>query len=438
MHVMRRIPLAMALSALGCGGALAADPTTLDWSAAPKTELTLFYPGQASQEWIFGENHKSGAKALRKGEGCLECHDGEEEDLGETIVTGKKLEPGPIAGKPGSKKVSIQAAYDKEYFYLKASWPAKTAGAFHEYLVYRGGKWDRYATYINHPSVKSGKAKVSYEDRFNVMLGDGKAVPDFNNQGCWVTCHNDLRHMPNEPTAAALDAHPVLGKAGMKKDESLKYLRETRTEIGPTGGWDKLKSKAELDALWEQGVKLDLWQWRAARSGPVDAASDDHVFQSRNADVGKTPFFKNWDGAKKQPKVMYDPAKNGGAAALAESQFRDLKAPRLKEDNSIAYDPNRAWKEGDLLPRYANRKPAGSEADVMAKSDYANGMWTVYFRRKLATANKDDVALVPGQTFPISFSLHDDNVTTRYHYVSFPLKLTLGGKEGQIKAVELK
>ncbi|GAB4176450.1 MAG: hypothetical protein Fur0039_19470 [Rhodocyclaceae bacterium] len=438
MKRMHMLPLAFAMAALGAGTAAAADPAALDWSAVPKTDLTLFYPGQASQEWIFGENHKSGAKALRKGENCLECHDGEEEGLGETMVTGKKLEPAPIAGKPGSKKVSIQAAYDKEYFYLKASWPAKTAGAFHEYLVYRDGKWQLYASYNNNPLVKAGKAKISYEDRFNVMLGDGKGVPEFNNQGCWVTCHNDLRHMPNQPTAEALDAHPVLGKAGMKKDDMTKYLAQTRTAMGPTGGWDKLKSKAELDALWEQGVRLDLWQWRAWRSGPLDAASDDHVFQTRNGDAGKTPFFKNWDGAKKQPKVMYDPAKNHGAAALAEKDFRDPKAPHLNEGNAVAYDPNRAWKDGDLLPRYANRKPSGSEADVMAKSSYANGMWTVWFRRKLSTGNKDDVALAPGQMYPISFSLHDDNVTTRFHYVSFPLKLGLGVKGGQLTAVELK
>lgn len=432
------LPIAVAIAALGSGASLAADPAALNWSAVPKADIKLFYPGQASQEWIFGENHKSGAKALRKGESCLECHDDEQESLGETMVTGKKLEPTPIAGKRGSVTVALQAAYDKEYFYLKASWPAKERGDFHEYLGFRGGKWGTYATYNNSPAVKAGKARLSYEDRFNVMLGDGKGVPDFNNQGCWVTCHNDLRHMPNEPTLEALEAHPILGKQGMKKDESLKYLRETRTAIGPTGGWDNVKAKAELDALFAQGVRLDLWQWRASRSGPIGYASDDNVSASRSGDAGKGPFFKNWDGAKKQPLVMFDPAKNNGAAALAESDFRNPKAPRLNDKNSIPFDPNYKWKEGDLLPRYGNRQPTGSAADVQARGTWENGTYTLYMWRKLSTGNKDDVALVPGQTYPVSFSLHDSNVTTRYHVVSFPLKLSVGGKDGHVNAVELK
>ena len=39
---------------------------------------------------------------------------------------------------------------------------------------------------------------------------------------------------------------------------------------------------------------------------------------------------------------------------------------------------------------------------------------------------------------PVGLAVHDDNVTTRFHYVSLPMKLSLGKKEGHINAVELK
>lgn len=37
--------------------------------------------------------------------------------------------------------------------------------------------------------------------------------PAIANQGCWVTCHNSMRDMPNAPPEDAVEAHPVLGKA---------------------------------------------------------------------------------------------------------------------------------------------------------------------------------------------------------------------------------
>lgn len=437
----RSIATALGLAALGSVPAIGADLEKIDWSAIPKSEIVLFYPGQSSQEWLLGAEHKKGgAKGLKDGKGCLDCHESEEADIGNKIVSGKRLEPTPIPGKAGSIKATVQAAYDKEYFYFKASWPAKEAGAFHEYVVYRDGKWETYASNRTNKDVRAGKAKVSYENRFNVMFGDNKGtVANFESQGCWVTCHNSMRDMPNQPTKEQVEAHPVLGKAGMKKSDIRKYLPETRTAMDNAGGWDKVKDKAALDALMAKGAFLDLWQARAYRSLPVGKADDSHVFQYRNFDSGQKPFDANWDGEKKQPKFMFNPAKNKGAMALTEAQFRDPKAPRLDNTTSVPYDPKAKWKNGDIMPKYMlNTKSASSGADLNATGSYANGMWTVYIWRKLNTGQKDDVALEPGQTYPISLAVHDDNVTTRFHYVSFPLKISIGQGNGQIKAVQIK
>ena len=429
------------LALAASGTVLAADATKLKWDGVPKTELTLFYPGQTTQEWMTSAAHKAGATGVNEGKHCIACHEGEEADLGKNVLAKKALEPNPIAGKPGAIKLTVQAAYDKEYFYLKASWPTnlKEAGAFHNYKAFKGGKWVTYGSNRTDKDVKAGTSKVSYEDRFNFMFGDNKGtVANFPNQGCWVTCHNSMRDAPNEPTKDQVEAHPLLGKGGMKKSDIRKYLAETRTAIDDKGGWDKVKDKTALDALLAKGTFLDLWQARAYRSIPVGKADDSYVFQYRNFDKGKKPFDSNWDGEKKQPKFMFDPAKNGGKAALSEAQFRDPKAPKLDNTNSVPFDAAKV-KDGDVLPGFIlNTKQEGSAADLNASGTWANGMWTMTIWRKLNTGQKDDVALTAGQTYPVGFSVHDDASTTRFHYVSLPLRLSLGKKDGHINAVEIK
>lgn len=66
--------------------------------------------------------HKAGAAGVLDGKNCRDCHAGEEKDMGDVIVSGQKLEPTPLPGKPGTAKVSIQAAFDAENLYLRARW----------------------------------------------------------------------------------------------------------------------------------------------------------------------------------------------------------------------------------------------------------------------------------------------------------------------------
>ena len=439
MRLKSSVALAAVFAALGPAPAWAADASKVSWSAVPKSETMLFYPGQASYEFVTGKDHKKGAaKAVRAGENCLNCHKGEEADIGDKIVAGKRFEPKPVAGKRGTIKLTMQAAYDSQNLYLKIFWPAKEAGAFHEYVVYQDGKWVPYASNRNNDAVAAGKLKVSYEDRFTIMLGDGKGVPAFNNQGCWVTCHNDMRYMPNEAKKVDVEAHPILGKSGMKKNDIRKYLPESRTAMGPTGGWDKIKSRQETDALKAKGVFLELWQWRAFRSNPVSAADDGFLLEYRAFDKGKNPWFNNWDGAKSQPLFMFDPAKNGGRAGLTAAEFRNPKAPLLTPKNRAPYDPNYKWKNGALMTKQGLQAPEGSAADNPVVGTFANGGWNLLWTRKLNTGNKDDIVLKPGETYPIGLAVHDDNVTARFHHVSFPLKLSLGKKDGDINAVQVK
>ncbi|CAG1008427.1 Cytochrome c-552 [Burkholderiales bacterium] len=118
--------------------------------------------------------------------------------------------------------------------------------------------------------------------------------------------------------------------------------------------------------------------------------------------------------------------------------IRDPKTPKLDDTNSIPCDAAKI-KEGDLLPGFIlNTKQDGSAADLNANGKWENGAWTMVVWRKLNTGQKDDIALAAGQTYPVGFAVHDDSFTTRFHYVSMPLKLSLGKKDGHVNAIEIK
>jgi len=94
----------------------------MDWSGVEASEITLFYPGQASLEWVLKGSDHGGKRAFTKGDRCFECHEDEEVDIGDLIVTGEKVEPTPIPGKRGSILVNIKAAHDADNLYMQFQW----------------------------------------------------------------------------------------------------------------------------------------------------------------------------------------------------------------------------------------------------------------------------------------------------------------------------
>ena len=99
------------------GGSFAAPP---DWSKVPERKIKLFYPGQASLEWVMSKNdHSAVPDIVDKKRPCAKCHEGDANEIGDKIVAGKpvgsskvSLEPKPPAGKVGWLPVTFKAAHD--------------------------------------------------------------------------------------------------------------------------------------------------------------------------------------------------------------------------------------------------------------------------------------------------------------------------------------
>ena len=80
------------------------------------------------------------------------------------------------------------------------------------------------------------------------MIDDG-GVPDFANQGCWLTCHNGERDNPKFASRATVAANSLY--QALKQFDVRKYLPSTRTDADAS--WDNGKSPdeiAKIKAAW--------------------------------------------------------------------------------------------------------------------------------------------------------------------------------------------
>jgi len=431
---MKKSAFVLAIAALSAGYASAADPLTIDWSKIQASSMQLFYPGQSSYEWLRSKAHKGAAK-VAKGEACVTCHDAknEEKDLGNKLVKAGPLEPMPVAGKSGYKDLSVQAAYDAKNLYLRYEWKTDQPfpGSEHQYLRFDGKEWKVWGFPKLDKVVQDGKQPGIYEDRMSIMIDDGK-VAGFAQQGCWLTCHDGQRDMPNQFTKEEVAANPML--TAIKKGDVRKYLPDSRTN--PLD-WKTGKTVEELAKLKGEGKFVDLIQWRAHRSHAVGMADDGYVMEWRLSDAGKDMFGGNADATTHEPKFMWD-VKKVGYKSITADQLRKGDHFLVREQNAVPFDPTAGWKEGDLIPDYiVSREDAkGSAADNNAIGAWKDGKWTVVLVRPLGLTNPDDKTLKEGGVYNVGFAVHDDNITTRGHQVSFVKTLGLGVK-ADIEAVKL-
>ena len=79
----------------------------------------------------------------------------------------------------------------------------------------------------------------------------------------------------------------------------------------------------------------------------------------------------------------------------------------------------------------------GSAAENNAIATWKDSTWTVVVIRPLGLTNDDDKTLREGGVYNVGFAVHDDNITTRGHHVSFVKTLGLGAK-ADIQATKLR
>lgn len=242
----------------------------VNWSKSGSRDITVFYPGTSSIEWIHGRDH-GGKRAFTKGERCVDCHDTEVAEMGDAIVSGKSekdLEPNIIPGKRGNIPVTLDSTYDDEYLYMRFSWPE--------------------AEHAPAPFVEGGKMDPDNAVKIAVMLATDE-VEYADRAGCWGTCHHDANAMPHAPDTVALNGSE-LSKRVELSDVVTKYLKESRTKVEmkgrrgkKLGGWDKLKDQAEVDSLQSEGKFMDLIRYSAG----TEIVEDGSILADRSMHGGQ-------------------------------------------------------------------------------------------------------------------------------------------------------
>ena len=218
----------------------------VDWAAVDAADMTLFYPGQASFEWVQNGKQHGGARPLTKGgDACTTCHAKELDAIGSKIVAGTEdTEPTPIPGKRGTIEATVQAAHDGDNLYIRMQWPD--------------------TLHAPVPFVEGGKMDPDNQIKVAMMI-TGTGIELGEQVGCWASCHADNSYMPFDPGAEAIAASGEVAERLGATQTITKYLSESRTKVEvkgrrgkAQGGWDKLRSAEEIAQFLEDGTFLDL------------------------------------------------------------------------------------------------------------------------------------------------------------------------------------
>ena len=257
----------------GTSKATSASSINVDWSKAASREITIFYPGETSIEWVLnGRDHGGARPFVKGGDRCTTCHDQETADMGEKMVTGEKAESTPIPGKRGSIPVTVKSTHDNEYLYMQFTWPD--------------------TKHVAVPFVEGGKMDPENPVKLAVMFATDD-VEYADRAGCWSTCHSDARNMPDAPEQSVLDASAFKEQIDLTAGVT-KYLKESRTKIEvkgrrgkKKGGWDKLKDAEAINAEMEAGSYMDLIRYKSGSH----VVEDGHIMADRKMTGGQGAEF---------------------------------------------------------------------------------------------------------------------------------------------------
>ncbi len=330
----------------------------------------------------------------------------------------------------------VAATYDDERIRIHYEYATDRPSWYHQYWVYQGdGEWKRYGSGFG-PDEHG-----LYEDRISMLLDDG-SVDGFDRYGGWMTTHEGMRSLTSAVDADAARAHPTLGEA-LGRSDVRKYIPQSRSTEDPAEmSWDAVRNDDELAGLQNDGVFLDLWQWRAHRSHPMGVADNGYILHYRLSSEGRGMYTTNWDDDAGQPAYMLDPEVTGKRALdwgrLVKREYGQDDPYFISQDNSLAFDPEHDWQPGDTLPQRFLRAPSGSRGAIAAEGRYENGAWRIRLTRSLkAPSPKDSKPLEEGGIYNVAFAVHVGQVGARWHQVSLPHTLGLDVDEADIVAVRV-
>jgi hypothetical protein len=331
--------------------------------------------------------------------------------------------------------LQVGAVFNEDTIQVRLRFETDNPSWYHQYWVFDGEAWQR---------VGSGNderdADGFYEDRISIMWDDG-SVEGFDVMGGFIAVHQGMRATRSEVTPEVVSKHPILGEE-LGLDEITKFIPESRLPSQTSlVRWQDVRPTAELQQLREQGVFIDLWQWRAHRSHPIGFADNGYVLEARHGSQGKPMFTTNQDPESGLPAWMFNPEFTGFNALSSD----DLRARKYEQDDhyfllmedAIPFEADYDWQTGDAIPHRVLQQPEGSRGAIRSSGSYRDGAWDIVLTRSLASPNPlDSKTLEPGKVYNVAFAIHQAT-GTRHHAVSVPMRLGMG-VDSDITAIKVE
>lgn len=147
---------------------------------------------------------------------------------------------------------------------------------------------------------------------------------------------------------------------------------------------------------------LDLWNWKAGRTGRLGFADDRLIDEAgMHGDV---------------PGELFRPNSLFFSNNLMTPPFSDEDSPLLDYSGDAIDSTFRV--AGSTAPGYLTDRPVGSRSDVAAYSRHEQGRWIVVLRRRLNTGDPKDVVFLPGDESGVAFGLSVMDNTLAQHFAS--------------------
>ncbi len=248
------------------------------------------------------------------------------------------------AGLPEPIAIDVRAFYTATDLYLRLSWVDSTRNDNIRGWSYDGSAWH---------------SNGDFEDGIGILWDSERKYPDFT---CSYACH--------------LDDFGVSGQSFR--------------------GHNRMK-------LFKPGPLLDLWNWKAGRTGLLAFADDRYIDQKgMHGDLPGELFHPN---SLRQVR----PQMKGEVFAAGDRPVYDYDGVAIEGQTLTLYS---------RAPGYLTDAPTGDRADVVARSFWQDGRWTLVLRRALDTGSERDARFAPGEESAISFGISLMDNSLYEHYAS--------------------
>ena len=267
--------------------------------------------------------------------------------------------------------VNIKSLHDDQYVYFLITYKDPTQSlARYPWIKQKDGSWKKMTN-----KDQTGHENTYYEDKFAVFWNIN--TKGFEAENCMIACHLD---------------EPGDTSAGRKYTDA-------------------------------PGETIDMWHAKYNRSMPMGMFDDQYV--DNNTDPKKN---KGWGRKGDTGKGGYKNNDNADKSGPAFMNLNSTSADMYYVIPSKKVPFVDTFKAGDVVPGISISPMMGGRADILARNEYKDGVWTLEVMRSLKTtgenADTQDVQFTDkSKSYPFGIAVFDNSqINHLFHSETLELK----------------